>query len=317
MKFIIIFFLFINLSKVFAASAVINKIYNKRYEASVIILDKTFAIPGYFFTAKFQNGNVCNLEILELSGIFALVDLRLCSMKEYLRVKQKLGSPLKADSDVDIVSVEKKDEGYTAVKDTFWFFETIPDKEIKQASIFLGYSFADSIQFKAMGPSNAAGVHNSYDGESVAEGAVMFGIDYLASKENNFGWNFNGSLEGPRNFDYVTAFGIGFNYAGPVQNSTLWLGMLALNLNFTFRPGIIPYLGINVALPVVNGGDLKLSAQFGLQGGISKTIGDRWIADLEYRFINFRGGEQLSNEVVQFTQATFLGFLVRLKYLFK
>ena len=317
MKYFFIFFLFINLAEVFAASAVINKIYNKRYEASVIILDNTFAIPGYFFTAKFQNGNVCNLEILELSGIFALVNLRLCSMKEYLRVKQKLGSPLKPDTDVDIVSVENKDEGYTAVKETFWTFEIIPDKEIRQASIFLGYSAANSIQFKGMGPSNEQGVHNSYDGDILAEGAAMFGIDYLDSKENSFGWNFNGSLEGPRSFDYVSASSIGFFYNGTVKNSSLWLGVLALNLNFTFRPQIIPYLGINVALPIVNGGDLKLSAQFGLQGGVSKVFGDRWIADLEFRYINFRGGEQLSNEVVQFTQATFLGFLVRLKYLFK
>jgi opacity protein-like surface antigen len=312
MKYFLFFFIFLN--EAFGASAAINKIYNGREQASAVIIDKTFALVGYFFTAKFENGNVCQLEILEVVGDFALLDIRLCSMKDYLKIRQKLGSPLKKYLDIDVVSIAEKD--YTSPKESFWKKEIIPDKEFKGPSIFLGYNFADSIHFLGMSPSDVTGAMNSYEGEIVANGAALFGIDYLEAQENHFGWNFNGSLEFPRNFDYISANAIGFAYDGPVPTTTLWLGAFSLNINYTFRNAYIPYLGLNVSLPIVDGGNLKISAQLGLQAGLSKIFMNNWIVDLEYRWINFRGGEQLSNQVVQFTRADFMGFLLRLKYLF-
>jgi len=316
MKYFFTFFILVNLSEVFAAAGIINKIYTDRVEASALIVDKTYALKGYFFTAKFQNGNVCNLEILDIVGDLALLDLRLCSMRDYLKFKQKLGSPLKNYPDVDIAAEESKSEEYTAEKDSFWIRGIISQKEIKGVSIFLGYSFANSIHSLGLWPSQTPDVKDSAEGNINAEGAAVIGMEYLSAKENSFGWSFNGSLEFPRDFDSISAQALNFSYNGPGPNTTLWLGTLALNLNFTLPKSFIPYLGMNISLPIVSGGNLKLSSQFGLQAGLSKVFMDHWMVDLEYRFLNFRGGLELSDKVVEFTSAEFFGFFIRLKYLF-
>lgn len=315
MKNALIFILLFGFMKAWGASAIINKIYQDRMEAQAVVLKNKNSIPGDFYVAKFQGGNVCYLEILKVNNNLVLLDLRLCSMKNYLEIAQKLGDSANGDSDVDLVPISQPSEIRLSEKDDYWK-DPIPDKIVKGFSLLLQYSFADDINFTGTTPNTASGAKNYVQGSSTAEGAPGIGIDYLYSRENHFGWNFNGSLEFPRNFNYLTASSIGVDFTGSVPNSQVWLGILGLNLNFTFPKTYIPYIGINFSLPIVSGGDLQLSSQIGVQAGLSKLFGNHLIIDVEYRWLNFRGGVQTPNEVVQFTTAQFYGFLLRLKYLF-
>ncbi len=313
-----VFFLlsfFFNIRQAFPASAIIKKIYADRLEASAVVLQNKKSIPGDFYVAKFQGGNVCYLEILKVRSNLVLLDLRLCSMKNYLDIAQKLGDSANGDLDVDIVSIVEPSEARLSEMEDFWK-DPIPDKIVRGFSFLLEYSFADNINFVGTTPNDTTGAKNAIYGSTNSQGALGLGIDYLYSRENHFGWNFNGSLEFPRNFNYLSANTIGEDFNGSIPESKLWLGVLALNLNFTFPKTYIPYVGINFSLPMVTGGDLKLSSQIGFQAGLSKLFGKNLIIDVEYRWLNFRGGIQIPGEFVQFTSAEFFGFLLRAKYLF-
>ena len=311
---LLLIFLF-GFSEAFGASAIINKIYQDRMAAQAVVLRNKISLPGDFYVAKFRGGNVCYLEILKVRDNLVLLDLRLCSMKNYLEIAQKLGDSANGDSDVDIVSTAEPSEVKLSEMENFWK-DPIPDKIMRGFSLLLQYSFAENIDFTGTTPNTATGAKNAIYGTTSSQGAPGLGIDYLYSRENHIGWNFNGSLEFPRNFDYLTANTIGQNFNGSIPDSKLWLGILALNLNFTFPKTYIPYVGINFSLPVVTGGDLKLSSQIGVQAGLSKLFGKNLIIDVEYRWLNFRGGLQVPGEVIQFTSANFFGFLLRAKYLF-
>jgi opacity protein-like surface antigen len=313
-KTLLLIFLF-GFKEAWGASAIINKIYQDRIAAQAVVLKNKISLPGDFYVAKFQGGNVCYLEILKVRNNLVLLDLRLCSMKNYLDIAQKLGDSANGDPDVDIVSIAQPSEIRLSEMEDFWK-DPIPDKIVRGFSLLLQYSFADSIDFTGTTPNSATGAKNAVYGSSSAQGAPGLGIDYLYSRENHFGWNFNGSLEFPRNFNYLSANTIGEDFNGSIPDSRLWLGILALNLNFTFPKTYIPYVGINFSLPIVTGGDLKLSSQIGFQAGLSKLFGKNLIIDVEYRWLNFQGGIQIPGQVIQFTSADFFGFLLRAKYLF-
>lgn len=313
-SFIIGLFL-LGFSNAFGAVAVIHKVYVNRLEASAKIAPNHLVFEGDFFVAKFQGGNVCYLQILKIKNNYALLDLRICSMKNYIQIGQKLGDSGNRDSDIDFAPIIQESKITLSEKEDFWGGK-IPDKEVFGFSLFLLYSFAENIEFTGTAPMANSDTKNYVQGTSSATGAAGIGFDYLYSKEMHFGWNFNGSLEFPRNFNYLKADTIGEDFSGSVPNSQLWLGSLALNLNFTLPKTYIPYAGINLSLPIVSGGDLKVSSQIGVQAGISKLFGKNLIIDVEYRWMNFRGGIQIPNEVVQFSSAQFYGFLFRVKYLF-
>lgn len=315
MKYALLLILLFSFKEAFGASAIIYKIYQGRKAASAMVMENKASIPGDFYVAKFQGGNVCYLEILKVRSSYVLLDLSLCSMKNYLVVAQKLGDSANGDLDVDIVSTVEPSEVRLSEMEDFWK-DPIPDKIVRGFSFLLGYSFADNLNFVGTTPNDATGAKNAVYGTTNSQGALGLGIDYLYSRENHFGWNFNGSLEFPRNFNYLSANTIGEDFYGSIPESKLWLGALALNLNFTFPKTYIPYVGINFSLPIVTGGDLKLSSQIGLQAGLSKLFGKNLIIDVEYRWLNFRGGIQIPGDVVQFTSADFYGFLLRAKYLF-
>ncbi len=316
MKIIFYFFLIFNLENAVAASAQIFKFFKGGNEASVIILGGGKSIPGDFYIAKFNSGNKCYLEILKIVQNQALVDIRLCSQKQFLQQNQKLGNSNGLDDDVDVVPTDSLPNITLWDKDDFWEEKIERTFKFSGLAISLGYSLANTIDFSGTIPSPSTNSKTTLTGNFYSNGAPSISAEYLYSKTWNFGWNLQGNFQFGRNFDSADIYAVGPDFHGSIPNTRMFLAVIGINLNFTFPGDIIPYLGINTSLPVVSGGDISLSSQFGLQAGISKIVKERWVLDLQYQWVNFRGGAEIPNNVVQFTSAKFLGFLLEVKYLF-
>jgi opacity protein-like surface antigen len=317
MKNFFLLLLLLGFQEALGASAVIYKIFKGKQQGSVKIKLSGKTFPGDFYLAKFKGGNTCHLEILQIAGDQALLDLRICYLKNYLRPGYKLGDSLGKDADIDIIPIDTFPEFTPTEKDTFWIEAKKEPPFFSGINLSLGYSFTNTIDFIGNIPNPNTGAKSTIEGSFPSSGAPTIGVEYLNFKQGKFGYSLGADLQFLRNFDYASMYTIGNSYQGSMEDSKMWLGVIYLNLNFTLPHEFITYIGMNTSLPFNYGGDLQLGSQFGFQVGLSKVIKDKWIADLQYQWVNFRGGAEIPDNVVQFSSVKFNGFLLKIKYLFK
>jgi len=305
---------------VLGKSAVIKKIYTNRDEASAEFLADYNVYPKQHLIARFENGQNCYLQIKWVHKRLALLDLRYCIYRHFIKVGQTLSRWEEIEDDVDFVSVSSPSKDELSKKEKFWFdpVEEVEKKE-REEKLTLSQGLALSIFWSFANQIDTSGTFElggNMQSQENTSGAFGMGVEYFYSKQGSIGWNAGWSFEIKRNFVDRTV-----NYNGNISNQnlddeTLWLNMLYANINFTTFWKLYLYAGINLSLPIENGQKLNTNPALGGQIGLGKIINGKIIVDLNYRWVNFKGAGKYLQGMAIWDSANFNGVVLSVKYLF-
>ena len=316
----LIFLTLIYSSILFGKSAVINKIYVDRNEAQAEFLADYLAFPKQHLIARFANGENCYLEIKRVYKRHALLDLRYCNYRFFIKTGQTLSRWEEIEEDVDLVSISKAPDDKLFIKEDYWFdaVEDIEKRE-REEKLKVSQGIALSVLWSFANEITTSGTlagGNTFDTTENTTGAFGLGVEYFYSKQGAVGWNAGWIWEMKRTFTDTTVNFNGSISTLPLDDETLWLNVLFANINFTIPWKVYLYGGINLSIPIENGNGIKTNPFLGGQIGFGKIITDIVIIDLNYRFINFKGAGEYSSIISEWESAAFDGVVFSVKYLF-
>jgi len=306
---------------IWGKSAVIKKVYLSRDEASAEFLADYKAYPKQYLVAKFANGKNCSLEIKKVYKRLALLDLRHCIYRHFLKVGQTLSRWKEIENDIDIVSVSVPPGDELSRKEDFWFdvVEQVESKEQEEKlkisqglALSILYAFANELQTSG----NVSG-GTEMETKEYTTGAFGLGVEYFYSIENSVGWNAGWTLEIVRRFSNRDVYYEGSTTSQSLEDETLWLNVLSANVNFTIVWKLYFYGGVNLSLPLESGNKLNTNPALGGQVGLGKIVSRRAIFDFQYRWVNFKGSGDYVQGISNWDSATFNGPVLSVKYLFE
>ncbi|RLA63075.1 MAG: hypothetical protein DRQ88_07460 [Epsilonproteobacteria bacterium] len=305
---------------IWGKSAVIKKIYTDRDEASAELLADYIAYPKQHLIARFDNGKNCYLQIKRVHKRLALLDLRYCIYRHFIKVEQSLSRWEEIEDNVDFVSLSSLSVDKISVKENFWFdpIEEVEKRE-REEKLKLSQGLALSMLWSFANQLNTSGTFEfggNMQAEEYTTGAFGLGVEYFYSKQGTIGWSGGWSFEIQRSFKYRT-----INFNGNIsdqslEGETLWLNMLYANINFTTFWKIYLYAGVNLSLPIESGQKLNTNPALGGQLGLGKIISGKVIVDFNYRWVNFSGAGEYLQGISKWESAGLNGIVLAVKYLF-
>jgi len=305
---------------IFAKSAIIKRIYTDRDEASAEFLADYIAYPKQHLVARFENGKNCYLQIKRIHKRLALLDLRYCIYRDFIKIGQSLSRWEEIENDVDFVSVSKAPGDAISLKEDFWFdpVEELEKRE-KEEKLNVSQGLALSILWSFANAIDTTGTLETggrMETQENTTGMFGLGVEYFYSNQGTVGWSGGWTFEIIRHFSDRTVNYNGSISTQPLDDETLWLNTLFANINFTTVWKLYVYAGLNLSLPIENGQKLNTNPFLGGQVGIGKIIIRRIIVDINYRWINFTGASDYDQGISKWESAAFNGAVISLKYLF-